>query len=152
MHLNAEVLAPLTHLVVDLDTLLAIDKVYELSAKLARRTTFERKGGKVYIELSKSYAAGEIVSARIEYGGIPREARRAPWDAVFTWAKTASGQPWIATTCEGEGADLWWPCKDHPSDEPDSMKLHIRVPAGLVVASNGVLTSVDKTRRPDRDV
>ena len=53
--------------------------------------------------------------------------------------QTKSKQPWIATSCQGEGADLWWPCKDHPSDKPNGVDLHITVPKDLVVASNGTM-------------
>ena len=65
------------------------------------------------------------------------ERPRPPWEGGFTWAKTKDGAPWIATSCQGEGADLWWPCKDHPSDKPESFDLHVTVPAGLVCATNG---------------
>jgi aminopeptidase N len=74
-------------------------------------------------------------------------AAHPPWDGGFTWSETKGGKPWIATTCEGEGADLWWPCKDHPSDKPDGVDLVITVPAGLVVASNGTLQGKPETAR-----
>ena len=48
-----------------------------------------------------------------------------------------TGKPWIGVRCEDEGADIWWPCKDHPSDEPDSMSLHFTVPHPLTCVSNG---------------
>lgn len=73
---------------------------------------------------------------RVDYGGAPRVAVNAPWNGGFTWAES-KGKPWIATTCQGEGADLWWPCKDHPSDKPEWMDLSFTVPEGLVVATNG---------------
>ncbi len=85
---------------------------------------------------------GQTLAVRVEYGGEPREAARPPWDGGLTWSRTQSGEHWIATTCQGEGADVWWPCKDHPSDEPDSMDLSITVPTPLVVASNGALQAV----------
>ena len=70
----------------------------------------------------------------------------------FTWSsgssltryaatRTPDGRPWIATACQGEGADLWWPCKDHPSDKPETMDLRVTVPEGLFCASNGTLSS-----------
>ena len=94
--------------------------------------------------------AGSRVVAAVDYAGRPREAVKAPWDGGFTWSKTKEGQPWIATSVQGEGADLWWPCKDHPSDKPESFTLRIRVPRALVVAANGrlieVLTHEDGTR------
>ena len=65
-----------------------------------------------------------------------------PWSGGFTWKKTKSDKHWIATSCQGEGADLWWPCKDQPGDEPDSMDLFIRVPVPLTCASNGRLVDV----------
>jgi len=71
-------------------------------------------------------------------------APHPPWEGGFTWAKTKSNKPWIATSCQGEGADLWWPCKDHPSDKPDSMDLYITVPSGLYCASNGRLIGQKK--------
>ena len=80
----------------------------------------------------------------VSYGGRPRIAPNPPWDGGFTWARTADGQPWIATSCQSVGADVWWPVKDHPSDEPDSMALHITVPEPLVVASNGRLRGVEE--------
>ncbi|HAC15808.1 MAG TPA: peptidase M1, partial [Bacteroidetes bacterium] len=55
------------------------------------------------------------------------------------WAQTADGSPWIGVSCQTQGADLWWPVKDHPSDRPDSLAISITVPKGLVAASNGKL-------------
>ena len=54
-------------------------------------------------------------------------------------SKTTGGQPWIGVACQSDGADLWFPVKDHPSDEPDTVSLHFTVPEPLVVASNGTL-------------
>jgi hypothetical protein len=54
------------------------------------------------------------------------------------------GQPWITTTVEGEGCDLFWPCIDHPQGKPQLIDLHISVPAPLVVAGNGVATGMDE--------
>ena len=91
---------------------------------------------------------GQELEVVVEYGGKPRRAPRPPWDGGFTWSKTKSGKPWIATSCQGEGADLWWPCKDHPSDKPDAgFDLHFTVPEGLFVASNGRL--VGETKNDD---
>ena len=143
LHLTAHAVLPLESIVLDLDTLLRIKSVYELQPRSARKAPYSHKSGKIRIKLHRQYELGEKLTVRVEYGGHPRVASRPPWDGVFTWSSTPDGKPWITTTCQGEGADLWWPCKDHPSDEPDSMALHIRVPADLVVASNGRLRSVD---------
>jgi len=42
-------------------------------------------------------------------------------------------------TVQGDGAYLWWPNKEHQSDEPDSMLLNVTVPQGLMNISNGRL-------------
>ena len=55
----------------------------------------------------------------------------------FVWDTTPSGKPWIGVACEDDGADIWWPCKDHPSDEPDSMRMKFTVPNPLTCVSNG---------------
>ena len=86
---------------------------------------------------------GKEFEVTVYYGGEPREAPRPPWDGGFTWAKTAEGKPWIATSCQMQGADLWWPCKDQPGDEADSMDLHVTIPADLDVATNGRFVGVE---------
>jgi aminopeptidase N len=137
---KAKVVHPMNYLVLDLDTLLQVEEVWDLSdATSPRVTNLRREQGKTWINLGHTRQAGEWVSVRIRYGGKPRVAKNAPWDGGFSWAKTKQGAHWIATTCQGEGADLWWPVKDHVSDEPDSMALHVRVPKGLVAACNGRL-------------
>ncbi|MCR6637662.1 MAG: M1 family metallopeptidase [Sporocytophaga sp.] len=55
------------------------------------------------------------------------------------WTKDAQGKPWVGVACEGDGASLWWPCKDHPSDEADSVQMAFSVPKGLKCISNGNL-------------
>ena len=116
----------------DLDPALALGRVLVDGAQVAA----ERSGGRFTVPVAA--AIGSEFAVEVAYGGVPREARNPPWDGGFTWQRTKDGKPWIATTCQGEGADLWWPCKDHPSDKPDGFDLWCTVPAGLVCASNGV--------------
>lgn len=98
---------------------------------------YQRPGGVIFIETGRMLARkGVEFRVRVQYGGAPRIAPNAPWDGGFTWSES-NGKPWFVTSCQGEGADLWWPCKDHPSDKPESMDLSFTVPAGLVVATNG---------------
>lgn len=136
---HARIVAPVAHFVLDLDTLLAVDQVTVAGAALP----FERRGGKLWVALPFTKQPGEDIAVVVAYGGRPRVAPNAPWSGGFTWARTPSGAPWIATTCQQEGADVWWPVKDHVSDEPDSMALHITVPDPLVVATNGRLRGVE---------
>lgn len=138
MTLTADVLEPVHELVLHLDGHLAVDRcVVQGSVR-----PFRHEGGLVRAPMQGALPAGETLVATVDYSGEPREAPRAPWDGGFTWRTSEDGSPWFTTTCQGEGADLWWPCKDHPSDKPESMDLLITVPEPLVVASNGTLRSV----------
>lgn len=137
---RALLLSPLEQLVLDLDPRLAVGAVREAG----HPRPFERRGGRIWIALGSLRPSGEVLALAVEYGGKPRIAPNPPWDGGFTWSTTADGSPWIATSNQGEGADLWWPCKDHPSDEPRSMRIHATVPAPLVCASNGRLERVDE--------
>jgi aminopeptidase N len=143
---QARIVHPTDWFVLDLDEPLKVETVSLAgnNARSAGQLQFKRSGGKIWIALPLTKQPGEIVKISVAYGGKPRVAPRPPWVGGFIWSKTAAGQPWIATACQMDGADIWWPCKDHPSDEPDSMALHITVPEPLVVASNGRLQSVRK--------
>lgn len=139
--MDAELLAATEFVVMDLDPRLEVDALSWTSTD-TRSEAHERRGRQLWIP-AEGLEPGARFQVVIAYGGKPREAPRPPWDGGFTWSRTADGSPWIATTCQGEGADVWWPCKDHPSDEPDQMDLRITAPADLVVATNGRLVSVE---------
>ena len=131
---TARITAPVPWFVLDLDTTLAVQAV----AQPGRGPlSFERRGGKLWIRLTREARPGEAITVAVTYGGRPRIAPRPPWDGGFQWARTRSGKPWIATSNQMNGSDLWWPSKDHIADKPDSVALHVTVPAPLVVATNG---------------
>ena len=77
----------------------------------------------------------------VNYDGIPKIAIRPPWDGGFVYSKDDFGTDWLAVSCEGIGASIWWPNKDHLSDEPDSMDIHLIVPQKFNAISNGNLVS-----------
>ncbi|HYE66667.1 MAG TPA: hypothetical protein VD966_13850, partial [Pyrinomonadaceae bacterium] len=142
---HARIVHPTEWFVLDLDTPLVVDSVAAVGRGAETQPLrFERRGGKLWIAFPLTMQPGEMVKVRVAYGGKPRVARRPPWVGGFVWEKTPGGEPWVAVACQNDGADLWWPCKDHPSDEPDSMALHITVPQSLVCAANGQLQSVVK--------
>lgn len=134
---RATIVQPTECFVLDLDTLLSIQKITEKSINGETVRSFERRGWKVWIALGTTRQPGADVSIAVTYGGKPRVAQRPPWVGGFIWDKTADGQPWIGVACQNDGADIWWPCKDHPSDEPDSMSLHVTVPEPLLCIANG---------------
>jgi len=132
--MTANLLAPAREIALHLDGALEVARVL-CDGRLAAH---QHEAGLIVVRPEGGLAhVDQLFTVRVEYGGAPRVASRPPWEGGFTWATTPSGAPWIATTCQGEGADLWWPCKDHPSDKPDSMDLRFTVPAGLAVATNG---------------
>ncbi len=95
---------------------------------------------------TKPYAAGAI-KIKVAYGGKPGVAANPPWTGGFQWSKDERGNPWVAITCQSEGAKIYFPCKDHPSDEPnEGADLIITVPKGLSVAGPGLLKKVTNTQ------
>ena len=140
---DARIVHPTARLVLDLDARLVVQTVRLGAGEAAVARPFERRGGRIWIDLGGTRQPGETVRVTVDYGGRPRVAPQPPWQGGFTWARTPDGAPWIATTVQREGADVWWPVKDHVSDEPDSMALHFTVPRPLVAASNGRLRRVE---------
>lgn len=103
---------------------------------------FSRKYNAVFVQFPDTVRKGETKTLRVVYSGKPTEAKRPPWEGGFVWKKSKDGSPWIGVTCEKDGASLWFPNKDHLSDEPDKgMTLSVTVPKGLTVVSNGVQTA-----------
>ncbi|MEM6377691.1 MAG: M1 family peptidase, partial [Bacteroidota bacterium] len=133
---RAKIVHPTNVLVLDLDRALKVTEVADVKDGL-EALSFSRKDGKIWIQLGTTQQRNTEVEIRVSYNGRPREAPNPPWDGGFTWEQTLSGAHWIATSCQTQGADLWWPNKDHVSDEPDSMALTIHVPDPLFVATNG---------------
>ena len=124
---------------VDLQEPLQIDKVIWKGREVAVRS----KGNAHFVELGSQVKSGTKDSIRVYYSGNPREAVNAPWDGGVSWKKDEQGNHFIATSCQGLGASVWWPNKDHMYDEVDSMKISVTIPEHLVDISNGKLTGID---------
>lgn len=139
LSLTASIVSAMDQLVLDLDPLFSIDSIQSLPAA---PLSYTWQGSKLWIVLPDSLLAGDSLSVNIAYHGQPHVAANPPWGGGFNWSTTPSGQPWYGVSCEGEGADIWWPCKDHPSDEPDSVNLHFTVPDSLLCISNGHLRQI----------
>ena len=108
---------------------------------------FERKDHKIIID-NPGIDLAVLHSLDIKYGGRPPVAKRPPWDGGFTWEKSESGDPWVGVSCQANGAYIWYPCKEHPSDKADSAEITITAPDPLMAVSNGLLIS--KEQLPDR--
>jgi aminopeptidase N len=107
---------------------------------------FTREGNVFWIKMADRQVPGALNSVVLSYGGRPKVSKRPPWEGGITWKRDAAGKPFAASSCQGDGASLWWPCKDHMYDEPDSMLISVNVPAGLMDVSNGRLRSVVKKK------
>ncbi|MEY4964341.1 MAG: hypothetical protein RLZZ323_1660, partial [Bacteroidota bacterium] len=57
-----------------------------------------------------------------------------------------NGKSFIASSCQGLGASVWWPNKDHMYDEAESMLISVNVPKGLMDISNGRLISTKQLK------
>ena len=106
---------------------------------------YTRKHDAVFVELPHPVDIGSQHRLTVHYGGAPTAAQNAPWDGGFVWGLDQKNRYWTAVACEGDGASLWWPNKDHLSDEPDSMLISVTVPENMFAASNGNLR---KTHEP----
>lgn len=100
-------------------------------------------GNAHFIHLKKGQEPGSEQTVVVEYGGKPKVARRPPWDGGITWSYDENDHPFIASSCQGLGASIWWPCKDHMYDEPDSMLISVNVPDELIDVSNGRLREIE---------
>jgi len=98
---------------------------------------YERKFNAVFVNFEEPLKTGQIDSVQFYYSGNPIVAANAPWDGGFVFDQDQEGNPWIAVAVQGTGASLWYPNKDHQSDEPEEVLIEIAVPNGLMNVSNG---------------
>ncbi|MGB0523003.1 MAG: M1 family aminopeptidase [Flammeovirgaceae bacterium] len=148
--IEAKILNPLEVFVLDLDSALHVSSVEIKAHGETIATTFKRTPTQIHIHANRTWQPDEHISVVVYYDGKPRVAPRPPWVGGFVWDKTQSGADWITTTCQFDGADLWYPCKDHPSDEADSITLNIEVPSNLLAIANGKRLGIQPTNRNTR--
>ncbi|MBJ7881151.1 M1 family metallopeptidase [Gelidibacter salicanalis] len=134
-----KVLEPHTVLQIDLQAPLTITKVIQNNTPLE----VKHQGNAHFITLKSAQELGSMQSLDVYYEGHPKEAVRAPWDGGVSWKKDDNGNDFVATSCQGLGASVWWPNKDHMYDEVDSMLISVTVPKNLMNVSNGQLRSIE---------
>ncbi|WP_408026999.1 M1 family metallopeptidase [Tenacibaculum litoreum] len=135
-----KVLKPHQVLQIDLQPPLKITKATQNNKELQVIS----EGNAHFIQLQSPQKKGAINSVDVYYEGKPKEAIRAPWDGGFSWKKDSNGNHFVATSCQGLGASVWWPNKDHMYDEVDSMAISVRVPKNLMDVSNGRLRNIEQ--------
>ena len=125
---------------IDLQAPLVITKVTQDSIILP----VESVGSAHFISLAETQNVGDINYLKVHYEGHPHEAKNAPWDGGVSWKKDPNGNHFIATSCQGIGASIWWPNKDHMYDEVDSMHISVNIPKNLTNISNGRLLDLEQ--------
>src|SRR5688572_26768613 len=98
-------------LLFDLVSIFVVEKVW-VNGNTA---PFTHTDDLIRIQPSGAINAGKV-AVKIQYAGKPPVAERAPWDGGFQWEKDTRGNHWIAISCQNEGAKIYFPVKDHPSD------------------------------------
>jgi len=100
-------------------------------------TPFKHRANKIFVK-AQDIDLNKIIVVTVNYKGKPPIAENPPWSGGFTWTKSQDGYPWVGVSCQANGSYLWFPSKEHPSDEPEGADIHITVTKPLSVASNGV--------------
>ncbi len=143
--IKAESIRDLDQLQIDLAENLKIEKVIYKNQEL----DFSREFDAVLIKFDSKILKGSIFEFIVFYQGVPQSADNPPWAGGFIWTKDKDNRDWVAVSCEGEGARIWWPNKDHITAEGDSVRMAYTVPSNLFAVGNGKLKSVknkdDKT-------
>ena len=137
--IKAKSLSDLNRLQIDLAETLNIKKITYKDEVLS----FVRDLDAVLISFPSVIRKNNIFEFTIFYNGIPQNADNPPWAGGFTWSQDKNGRDWIAVSCEGEGARIWWPNKDHITAEGDSVRMVYTVPSDMVAIGNGSLRSIN---------
>lgn len=124
---------------IDLQEPLKLTKVTQNGQAL----TIKQNGNAHFVTLKEQQNTGDINNVVAYYEGQPKEAINAPWDGGISWKKDKNGNHFIASSCQGLGASVWWPNKDHMYDEVDSMLISVNVPNKLMNISNGRLRQIE---------
>jgi aminopeptidase N len=133
-----KVLNPNTRMQIDLQEPLKITKILQQGRELK----YHRDGNAFFIDLIAIQNVGDSNEVQVFYNGKPKIAVNPPWDGGIIWSKDTNGNPFIASACQGLGASVWWPNKDHMYDEVDSILISVTVPDKLTNVSNGRLQSI----------
>lgn len=123
---------------IDLQNPMKITKVIQDGSELQ----YKREGNVYFITLAKAQKIGDTKEVKVFYQGKPKVAVNPPWDGGISWEKDTNRNDFIASSCQGLGASVWWPNKDHMYDEAEGMIISVNVPKNLIDVSNGRLESV----------
>ncbi len=142
---------PADSMQIDLQEHMEIDSVFQRygGVKTLQPINFRRDGNVCWVYFERfpfhNWLPTEMRSIKIYYHGTPRKAVNPPWDGGFSWKTDNEGKQWVAVSCQGLGASVWWPCKDAQWDEPEQgMDIYLTVPENYSAISNGRLKDTVK--------
>lgn len=141
--IHYKVVSPNNIMQIDLQPPMKLIKAVQDEVELS----INNNGNAHFIQLEKKQNIKKIEQIILHFEGQPKEAINAPWDGGFSWKKDYNGNDFIATSCQGIGASVWWPNKDHMYDEVDSLQMKITVPKHLKAVGNGRLRKVTKNEK-----
>jgi len=107
--------------------------------------SFYQVGDSILINLDAAYNPGDALEVIITYHGVPAEAGGYKG---LRYETHHGSEPIIATLSTPYLAHYWYPCKDGPSDKPDSVYVDVTIPVQIVndieviALSNGLLENV----------
>lgn len=134
--ITLKVLKPAQRLQLDLFENMKVDSIVFKNKSLR----YTREFNAVFIDFPFPLDGNKNINIDFYYSGNPIVAKNAPWDGGFIFSKDKNGKPWVSVAVQGTGASLWYPNKDHLSDEPEEAEIHVAVPNGLMNVSNGRFT------------
>lgn len=135
--ISFEMKAPSSKIQIDLFANMNVNSIIWNNKNLS----FSREENAIFILFPTVLSKGATEKIKINFDGNPTVAKRAPWDGGFVFKKDQNDKDFVGVACQGTGASLWWPNKDHQSDEPDSMIISIACRSDLQQVSNGRLRS-----------
>ena len=125
--------SPMSVLTLDLKNNMAVTAVAQVGGGAL---DFLHPGDALNITLPAPVSVGGTVAVDVTYNGAPVPTGFGSF--IFS---TRFGDRLAWSLSEPYGARDWWPCKDHPSDKADSVRVTVTVPSQYRVGSQGKLTS-----------
>jgi aminopeptidase N len=124
---------------IDLQAPMVLDSI-RWNTEKPQLLSFTRAGNIALVTWPTIPANIQETSITLYFSGKPVIAVRPPWDGGWIWTRDENGNPWISVACQGLGASVWYPCKDHQSDEPErGASLSMIIPENLKGIANGRL-------------
>lgn len=132
-----------TELQVDLYENMPIDSIIYKGQPLK----YTREYDAVFVQFPAVIPKGSTDEFRVYYHGRPQEPDFAvSMNGGMLWRKDPNGKTFAQIVMQGSGASVWWPNKDHLSDESDSTLISVIIPDDVQNISNGRLRN--KTALP----